>query len=163
MRLWCVWAQLPLEDGCHSLRGGLQSSGVSHGLHHPPPPVWVLAGSCSRESRHQEVPDPNPKAHPGLEGRHHVPAPSWLQAGSPQHPAPLPVGTVISHRGFSRQQCSMSICLSEQASPSLTPVILCYVKGKGPLSTTPCDGKHSLNSGSTTSRSTDCNLFAPHC
>lgn len=41
-----------------------------------------------------------------------------------------PTGTVISQRGCSRQQSSMSIYLPRQASPLL---ILCYVKARGPL------------------------------
>ena len=152
-----MWAWLPLEDGYHSPQGGLQSSEVNHRLHHP---AHSLAPGRQLQQRE---PDPNPQAPLGPEGRHRVPVPSWLQAGCPQHPAPLPMGTIISHRGFGRQQCSMSIYLSGQASPSLTAAILCYLKGKGPLSTTPCYSKHSLILGHTTSRSTDCSLFAPHC
>lgn len=83
--------------------------------------------------------------------------------GSKQSPPPSsfsPMGTVISQRGCSRQKSSMSIYLPGQAAPLM---ILCCLKGKGPISTTSHCCKHPLISGSTTSLSTACSLFAPCC
>lgn len=164
MWLWCVWAWLPLEDDYHSLRGGLQSSGVSHGLHHPPPQFGSWQAAAAERAGTRRCLTPIQRHPQGWRGGTVSPSPP----GSKQAPPPSTWllsswGLSLATEGSVDSNAPRAFVYKDEPLHLLTSAILCYLKGKAPLSTTPRYSNHSLIWGCTTSHSTECSLFALHC